>query len=171
MVLFLATSGAVLAANEAAQTPKLLLARIRVEGAATVVRSLWDTPRWSELTNQVASGDPDWVSVAMAISKGSDAGATEELADALFVALGQNPTYILRVLPTEESDAVPLALSGVCSGRTDPLGTYAASIAEQRAAEAAVEKVTVPTLKPKKRQCLAKLKAGEADLKRFFGVS
>lgn len=172
MVLGLATSSAIYAAatDRPTQSPELLLKRIRSEGAVAVVRSLWDTRGWSDLTDHVASGDPQWVDVAMAISPGTDAGATEELADALFVALGQNPAYVLKVLPAEESDTMPLALAEICSGRTDPLGTYAASIAEQTVVEAAVEKVVAPALEPKKRQCLAKLKAGEADLKRFFGV-
>jgi hypothetical protein len=107
----------------------------------------------------------------MAISKGSDAGATEELQDALFVALGQNPAYVLKVLPMAESAGIPLTLSSVCGGRSDPLRTYDDAISEERQVEAAVEGVSVKALESNKRHCLSILKAGEADLKRFFGVS
>jgi hypothetical protein len=172
MVLCFATSSAICAtsSDKPTQTPELLLNRIRSEGAAAVVRSLWGKTGWSDLTDHVASGNRQWVDVAMAISPGTDAGATEELSDALFVALGQNPAYVLKVLPMEESGAIPLALSVICSGRTDALATYDASISEQKKVEAAVEKVTVAALESKKRECLMKLKAGEADLKRFFAV-
>jgi len=172
IALCLATSGAVCAisADRSPQNPELFLARIRNEGAAAVVQSLWETTGWSDLTAHVSSGKPEWVDVAIAISPGTDAGATEELQDALFAGLGQNPTYELSVLPVDESDGSPLSLSTICSGRSDPLGTYAASIAELQRVETAVEKVSIKSLERRKRQCLAQLTMGEANLKRYFAV-
>jgi len=50
------------------------------------------------------------------------------------------------------------------------LDTYAASTSELQKVEAAVKKVNIDSLEQKRRQCLEKLKAGEADLKRFFEI-
>lgn len=72
IVLLIATSCAASAfsANEPKETPDFLLPRIKNEGAAAVIQSLWGTPRWSELTDKVASGDADWVNVAMDLPRG-----------------------------------------------------------------------------------------------------
>lgn len=174
LVLWLGASCAIRAAasdQPGALTPESMLARIKNDGAAAVVQSLWYTPKWYELTDQVASGNPNWVNVAIALSPGTDAGATEELQDALFVGLGQNPAYELKVLPVEESEHMPLSVSSICSGRTDPPDDYSKAITELRGIAAAVEKVQAFELEPKKRLCLGKMKSGAASLKRYFGVS
>lgn len=162
---------AVPSAEPRAQNPEIMLARIKKEGAAAVIKSLWGIPaKWNELTDKVATGNAAWVDVAVALGPGSDAGSTSELEDALFVALGQNAEYVLRVLPPEEYHGNPLALSDICGGRTDPLGTYAESIAEQKRIEAAVKNVSDKALASRRRRCLTELSSGETDLKRFFEV-
>jgi hypothetical protein len=65
------------------QDPRAFLARIRHEGATAVIRSLWNTPAWNELTDRVSSGASGWVDVALDLGPGSDAGSTSELGDAL----------------------------------------------------------------------------------------
>jgi hypothetical protein len=147
------------------------LARIQKEGAPAVTKALWGTADWTKLTEKIASGEPKWIDVAVALSKGSDAGATEELNDALFQGLSVHPSYVLKSLPIEQSTTNPLSLSTVCGGRTDPLSTYAAASAELTRAETAVKGVRDDALAAKKHLCLKRLEAGSSDLKRFFGAS
>jgi hypothetical protein len=157
-------------ANEPAETPEFLLARIKNEGAAAVIRSLWDTPRWSELTDQVASGDPGWVNVAVDLAPGSDAGSTSELNDALALALSRNPVSVLRAVPADPSDSNPIGLSIVCVGPQDPPDTYAAALGELKAAEAAVRAIHDKALAGRRDLCLKKLTTGKDALKQFFEV-
>lgn len=156
--------------DQISPNPESLRWRIKNDGASAVIKSLWGTSAWSDLVGKLASGDPDWIDVAVALSKGSDAGATEGLEDALFLGLAKNPVYELQVLPTENSDRSPLSLSTVCGGRTDPPSTYSEAITELKKIEAAVQQVRVNTLESKKQYCLTKLKADEVNLKRFFAV-
>ena len=172
IVLLIASSYAesAFSANGPPQGPDMVLARIRNEGAAAVIRSLWDTPRWSELTDEVASGDARWINVAVALAPGSDAGSTSELNDALVVALSRNPAYVLSAVPTNPSDTNPIGLSILCEGPQDPPETYAAALAELKEEETAVRAVRDEALAGKKDLCLKKLAMGEEELKRFFEV-
>lgn len=158
------------AAEQPAQEPDQLLSQIKTEGASAVVQAIWDTPRWADLTAHVATGKPRWVDVAIALSKGADGGAAEELQDALLYGLAKNPAYEFQVLPMDSSDASPFSLSTVCAGPSDP-GTYSAALADLRRVESSVHRVSVVALEFKKDKCLKLLKAGESDLKRFFAVS
>lgn len=163
------------AACVAADIPTLqdadsLLKHIRDNTAAAVIKDLWGTTIWSDLVSRVATGEPKWVDVAVALSAGSDAGATSELNDALFAALLVNPEYVLSVLPGEPSNYNAVALSTICVGSTDPPDTYSAALAELKLAESAIQQVRLDALKIKRDLCLKKLVDGEADLKRFFGV-
>jgi len=77
--------------------------------------------------------------------------AAADLHDAMFQALGQNPSYVLRRAETE----YPLA--DLCRGRSDPLQTYNDAIAEQERTIAAVKTVKSEGLESKREVCLSKL--------------
>jgi hypothetical protein len=155
--------------DELAQSAAAIQSRIKEEGASSVITGLWGTTAWSQLTDKVASGDAAWIDVAVALSKGSDAGSTSELHDALSLSLAKNPEYVLKVLPKNSSE--PCSLSRVCEGPDDPPETLSAAMKELKNAEAAVQQIHGKALQANKRQCLENLKAGEQQVKRFFGVS
>lgn len=146
---------------------QVVLQRINTEGASAVARALVaDQATWSALTGKIAGGANDWVDVALALRKGSDAGASSELQSALFLALGKNPSYVLQKV--DDSSGL---LSTICVGRVDPPEPYDAAVAEIRAVRAAVEGVTVPESSTRKALCITKLLEGELALKKMFGIT
>jgi hypothetical protein len=166
VVIWLVLSGAACAGSSTStqQDASTLLEEVNSKGATAVVRSLWGKPAWQSVTEKIASGDAAWIDVALALRKGSDAGATSELHSAMFLALGRNPAYVLRTAEPQYS------LSEICAGRVDPPPTFQEALAELTRTRAAVEQVQARELQSQKDLCLAKLREGEGHLKRFFGV-
>jgi len=153
-------------ATDGSLTPELLLHDVDNRGASVVVRDLWNRhDPWNEVTKRIASGENAWIDVALALRKGSDAGASSDLRDAMFQALAKNPAYVLQHAEPE------YPLSELCEGRVDPPSTYSEAIAEQVRTEKAVEQVRTIELQEKKELCLIKLREGEGHLKRFFGMT
>ena len=150
----------------AQETPTMLMEQVRKMGPRCVVSNLWDKHgEWDRVMNGIASGQESWVELAIALYPGSDAGAATDLHDAMFQALGQNPTYVLRT-------AEPIyPVADLCAGRSDPLSTYKDAITEQEQTIIAVKTVKSEDLQPKKETCLSKLEEGKGHLKRFFGIS
>jgi len=129
----------------------------------TVNRLFADEPEWAIVINQVGSGDPKWIDLALRMMDGADAGASTALRDALFGALTRNPEYVLRTAGSR------LAL--VCGGRADPLPSYAEALSEIERAKQAIDSVMSGDLQAKKEQCLAKLGDARRHLERFFEKS
>jgi hypothetical protein len=165
--IWLALSGAACAGSNAPawQKADTLLEEVNNKGASAVIRSLWGKPAWYSVTEKIASGESAWIDVALALRKGSDAGATSELHSAMFLALGKNPAYVLRTAEPQ------FKLSEICEGRVDPPSTYQEALAELTRARSAVERVQASELQSKKELCLAKLREGEEHLKRQFNVT
>ena len=147
----------------------MLLQEIEKKGASAVVRRLWGQSDWEVLTRSIASGQPAWIDVALKLRGASDAGASSELHDALFEALGRNPTYILQVVGMNGAVYSPVQLEDICRGRADPLTTYEEAIAELSRTTDAVEKVKNKKLQEKKNICIEELRSGKDDLAIFFG--
>lgn len=141
-----------------------LIKEIEQRSASQVVRDVWkDREGWSHIMNQVASGQPEWIAVALRLRAGLDAGASAEMHDAMFQALRRNPAYILEYA----EPAYPL--DTLCQGRVDPLPTYQEASNELGETMAAVQRVRDEKLELNKKRCIAKLKEGEGHLKRFYG--
>src|SRR5208282_6035273 len=76
-----------------------VLADVKAQGARTVVSSLWsDTARWNEVMARIGRGSQEWLKVAAALRPATDAGASEALDEAVFLALKSAPTAVLRLL-------------------------------------------------------------------------
>lgn len=110
---------------------------------------------WSEFTSHVEHGDKTSIIKAIELRKISDAGASSELNDALFVALKYEPALILS------------SNKQVCNGRTDPLETYKEAIKEVDEIIAIVTKLNSDT----SRECVIKLTQSKSHMARFFGVN
>jgi hypothetical protein len=150
----------------AQEDPHSLMQQINKMGARSAIRKLWENQGiWENVMKRIASGEEDWVELAIALYAGSDAGAASELRDAMFQALRQNPAYVLgRAEPT-------FPVSDLCGGRSDPLPTYKDAIAEQESTIAAVKTVKSEELNSKKEACVSKLEEEKGHLRRFFGIS
>ena len=114
-----------------------------------------DSMAWSEFISKVEHGDKESIIKAIKLSAISDAGASSELNDALFVALKYEPTLILS------------SNEQVCYGRTDPLKTYKEAINEVDEIIAIVTKLNSESAK----ECVNKLTKSKSDIARFFGVN
>lgn len=77
---------------------------------------------------------------------------------------------MLKAVPADPSDSNPIGLSIVCEGPQDPPDTYAAAVAELKAAETAVRAVHDDALAGRRNLCLKRLMMGKEDLKHYFGV-
>ena len=76
-----------------------ILADIRTNGAQPVVAALWSGDgRWNQVMVNIGSGRSDWLQVGVALRPGTDAGAAEELDEAIFLALGTAPVAVLKLL-------------------------------------------------------------------------
>lgn len=148
-----------------------VLRNVRLHGAKAVVRKIWDTPTWACVVGNISTGESHWISVAIALAPGTDAGSSEELSDSLFLALARNPTELLVRLPREQrANGVP-SLASVCEGRTDPPESYEVAIHEYQAARNAVSLVDSPEVAAARLRCLTELEAGQAAIRHFYEAS
>ena len=146
-------------------TPDDILHRIVLQGAQQTVGDLWgQPPAWDAVTEKIASGQEQWLAVAVALHPGTDAGASTALRDAMFRALEKNLAGVLRHAEPE----FPIAV--LCAGRSDPLPTLGESLRELERVRAALEKLHDPRLQNSRATCLAGLKKARIKLRRFFGT-
>jgi hypothetical protein len=74
-------------------------AEINSVGAAIVLRRYYDTSVWAgSIMPGIESASAEWLSIAQQLSTASDAGASEDIALALYDALAVNPFRVLPVL-------------------------------------------------------------------------
>ena len=147
-------------------TARKLLDEVEQNGARNTVQRLYeDRPVWIKLIENIASGQREWIDLALSLKAGSGGEASIDLRDAMFRALARNPSYVLR----HAQPAYPLAT--LCLGRAAPLPTYKQAIAELAAVKRALDKVEADELRYKKELCLAELREGRAQLRRSFGLS
>jgi len=146
-------------------TAHKLLDEVEQNGARNTVQRLYENrPVWTKILENIASGQRQWIDLALSLKAGSGGGASIDLRDAMFRALARNPSYVLgHAQPT-----YPLAM--LCLGRAAPLPTYKEAVAELEAVKSALDKIQAEELRYKKDLCLAELQEGRARLRRFFGL-
>jgi hypothetical protein len=143
-----------------------LLDEVEQNGARNTVQRLYEErPVWTEIIENVASGQREWIDLALSLKAGSGGRASNDLRDAMFRALARNPSYVLR----HAQPAYPLAT--LCLGRAAPLPTYKQAVAELATVKKALDKVEGDELRYKKELCLAQLREGRAQLRGFFGLT
>lgn len=124
-----------------------------------------DPPVWRRVMENIASGRSQWIDLALSLKAGSAERASVDLRNAMFRALGRNPSYVLEHAQPD----YPLAV--LCRGRAEPLPTYKAALAELEAVRKAVEKVRAEPLQARKYLCLAEIEEGRTQLRRVFGLA
>ena len=156
---------AIVAHGEAALTndPVLLRKDIEKRGARAVVQELWsNTPAWTSAMQSIGEGKHAWIDVAVLLRVGSDGGASSDLHDSMFVALGKAPQYVLNVA----LHAFPL--ESLCTGRTEPAPTYREAIADLDSVKKALTGVKEVPLQSKRKACLNKIRLAEKQLSQYF---
>jgi len=88
-------------AEESALMPEIVLKRIDALGARKAVNEYIDTPAWATILRGIRSGEPTWLKVFSKLRAGSDAGASEDLALALFEAIPAKPFEVIPVISRE----------------------------------------------------------------------
>jgi hypothetical protein len=148
--------------------PSRLIQDISKNGAKVVVGKLWNTPKWTCVIERISTGQSRWISAAVALAPGIDAGSSEELSDGLFLALASNPAEVLSRLPLDRRENGVPPLTSVCDGRTDPPETLEATLREYSLARNAVASVHKPGLSKAKETCLTQIQAGEMAARHYF---
>jgi hypothetical protein len=79
--------------------PKEIISAAQAEGARQVIRQLFESNVWqTHVYPGISSGDSQWLEVAKTLRPATDAGASEEMDDALSLALLKRPYAVLPVL-------------------------------------------------------------------------
>ena len=104
----------------------------------------------------VERGDKESVLLAIKLRGQSDAGASSELNDALFMALRNQPEIVLNSIYGFEA----------CNGRTDPAIDYETAINEVDSVMGALSNLKTP----KAERCLNQLIQSKVHIGQFFGI-
>jgi hypothetical protein len=149
------------AATPAAASPQAaaLLADVKTQGATAVVAKLRsDNARWNQVMASIGQGHREWLQVASALRPGTDAGASEALDEAVFLALKTAPSTVLQLLKDGAFDT-----GAVCSSNigTDYNAEQSKRFIKDRIK--VLEKLSNPTTEPARAQCLEGLRAALAD--------
>lgn len=80
-------------------TPDEITSAVKAEGAEKVIRQIFESDAWQvHVYPGISSGDPQWLQVAKILRPSTDAGASEEMNNALSLALLKRPYAVLPVL-------------------------------------------------------------------------
>lgn len=156
---------ATLAHGEVALTnnPDSLKKEIEKRGARAVVKELWsNSPAWTSAMQSIGDGSHAWIDVAVLLKSGSDGGASADLHDSMFVALGKDPRYVLHVA----LHAFPL--ESLCTGRIEPAPTYKAAVADLDRVKEALNGIKEVRLQSKRKTCSNKIRLAEKQLSQYF---
>ena len=82
-----------------ARSADAIMGEIKNRGAKSVVAELRSSDDdWNRVISSVAKGTVDWLAVASALRSETDGGASEQLDEAIFLALGKSPLRVLTLL-------------------------------------------------------------------------
>lgn len=139
----------------AGQTALEVKAHIAKVGAKDALHMWWGTKAWQDVYDGIASGKTEWLQVAELLQPASDAGASEDLRDAISEALPKNPLGVLRFVK-DGSGYDEFTVEGACfaSPRSE---TKSGALRFLKASERAVKKVNAADLKDAKARCLKSL--------------
>jgi hypothetical protein len=94
--------------------PDKVLESISKQGAQAVVAALWESgSQWNDVMVGVATGSQQWLKVAVALRPGTDAGASEELDEAVFLALKPSAAAVLQLLKSGRFETATVCSSNI----------------------------------------------------------
>lgn len=81
------------------KTSAEIIEAVKTNGASSVIKQLFDSAIWTKVVYPgISSGEADWLEVAKILRPVTDAGASEEMDDALARALLRQPYAVLPIL-------------------------------------------------------------------------
>lgn len=142
-------------------TPEEVMASVKGKGAKTTVNEIWSSQaRANQVLAGVRSAKPQWLAVAKSLSLGADAGASEELNDAISVALLKAPYQLLPWLKeTWWKGGQTACLFGYDSELPGGVKNYVAKLSR------ALRKQAPNNLESLRQECLHGLEQTREDLK------
>jgi hypothetical protein len=144
-------------------TASSVMTLVQQKGASGALDMLFGSAQWDSVLDGIAGGGAGWLRVAAALRPVSDAGASEDLHQAISEALGTNAPGVLRLV---KDGAV--AAEDACLLYGFMTQTPAANKAKLQHFVArrrkAVSAVTDPVLAKPKSECLAQLDRAERDI-------
>jgi hypothetical protein len=159
--------GTLIVANVASSTnaglqAETVLTDVRAQGARFVVARLYaNSDQWNEVMANIGHGGRKWLEVAAALRSGTDAGSSEALDAAMFLALKTAPVAVLRLLKEGS-----FGTEAVCSSN---IGTDYPAEQSRRFVKDRIKvlgSVSRAELLVVRDQCLTGLRAALADLSR-----
>ena len=137
--------------------PDMIRHDIAEHGAKAVVDRPYKAGTWSQVEDRISAGSLDWISLAPALSDGTDAATAEGLGESLIHALPKAPAAVLAVVDLS-GRPVARGVDVVCSAsfyEGDPTNMPDYRV---RAIEA-VSRVGDPRLATERQACLERLRA------------
>lgn len=142
---------------------------IKVLGARKVYISLYDdVKKWHDLLRKIASGDEEWLKVAINLRDGSDAGASEMLSLAVGEALEHNPENVFKFALNS------FEINVICGGPDVDDQRYDSYELAIKAINKRINKVSSVkgrNLKEKCNECLRHLSEAKKHIANFFQVN
>jgi len=139
-----------------------VLTDIKAQGARSVVARLYaNTDQWNQVLAKIGHGSRKWLEVAAALRSGTDAGSSEALDEAMFLALKTAPVPVLRLLKEGSFET-----KAVCSSN---IGTDYSVEQSRRFVKDRIkvlESVSGTEMLAVRNQCLQGLRAALSDLSR-----
>jgi hypothetical protein len=155
-------------AHPAVVTAGSVAARIESKGATATLLAVYDDPDvWAQIFDGVCSGEAGWVGVALKLSPEADAGAAEDIDQALGEALVQAPESTLVAMVSDPGglDRAEIACGNYevlrRRGEDDSIPALLTWLKKQQAAVAAVEDPRVRTLRDR---CLRWIQAAQDEV-------
>jgi hypothetical protein len=166
-MLSIITAASNINADQSYTDPQATIREVSRRGASEVcVELFYKLQKWYYVMDRIATGEPDWLKVAVALRPGSDAGAAD-IFGALGKALKTNPTEVLRLI----SEGFPLEY--ICSWPvvgTPPCTTYELCLKEIEDRQNSVRYVSSSALRNLCQRCLSSLENGKRVIAREYGI-
>jgi len=151
-------------------TPNKIHKMINQQGLHQTVNALYNNyDVWRMILKNIASGESEWLEIALLLQLGTDAGSSEMLDLAMGEALENSPKQVLRIIKKGDIFTV----TDVCSGPDvddSRYSIYDKAITTINRRIAKIEKVDDADLKDIRNLCITNLKESIPHLKRYFGV-
>jgi hypothetical protein len=143
--------------------------RIAIDGAKKTVDAMYQNGmEWRQLLTAVATGDEQWLRVAVQLYSGTDAGTTSQLRNSIGEALEHQPQTVLKIVNPA------LGISGICEApdvddkRYDSYSLSTKAIEKRKKMLGAI---TDPLLAGVRDQCIKELNDSKRGIARFYGVA
>ena len=142
---------------------------IKVLGAKKVCISLYDDEKkWYDLLRKIASGNEEWLKVAINLREGSDAGASEMLSLAVGEALEYNPENVFKFALNS------FEINVICDGPDVDDKRYDSYELSIKAINKRIKKVSSVkdrNLQDKRNECLRLLSEAKKPIANFYQVN